>query len=171
MNLKQDLKCTWGFKFSVFLISFSFCMVQPSLGLDGVMLENGVLVVLWFILRQRCWASYKPHLLEYWSCLAYCLSRFWVGRSCTWGGLGCFSVLLSFGGLEKAEGETTSLPGRKQQQKDYDLNLFGRPKPLPKNYNWCANVSRSVGWNTALLTSIVGYFWIQVDLIRHYWIW
>ena len=54
---------------------------------------------------------------------------------------GCFSVLLSFGGLEKAEGETTSLPGRKQQQKDYDLNLFGRPELLAKNYNRQANVS------------------------------
>lgn len=52
----------------------------------------------------------------------------------------CFSVLC-FGGLEEAEGETTSVPGRKQQQKDYDLSLFGRPRRLPKNSNGCANVS------------------------------
>lgn len=46
------------------------------------MLGNRDLVVLWFIFRQRCWTSYKPHLLEYWPCAAYCFRRFRVGRSC-----------------------------------------------------------------------------------------
>ena len=56
--------------------------------------------------------------------------------------LGCLlKYRACFHGLEKAEGETTSLPGRKQQQKDYDLNLFGRPELLAKNYNRQANVS------------------------------
>lgn len=47
--------------------------------------------------------------------------------SCTGG---FFSVLLSFSGLEKAGGETTSLLGKKQQQKDYDLSFFERPKTI-----------------------------------------
>lgn len=110
---------------------------------------------------------HKFHLLEHWPCLAYCFRRFWVGRSCTWGGLGCFSVL-SFGGLEKAEGKTASLPGRKQQQKDYDLNLLGRPKRLPKNYNWLlmgAEGLAEMQYYSLVLSDAFGYRLIWCDIV------
>lgn len=97
--------------------------------------------------------------MEYWPCLAYCFRRFRVGRSCTWGGLGCFGVL-SFCGLEKAEGETTSLPGRKQHQKDYDLNLFGRP-------NDCPGTTTDVLMGAEVLAKMQHYSLVLSDAFRY----
>lgn len=42
-------------------------------------------------------------------------------------GDGWIALVSCLGGLEKAEGETTALPGRKQQ-KEYELNLLGRQR-------------------------------------------
>lgn len=103
MNLNQDLKCSWGFNFGVFLISFSWRAVQPGQSCGTMLGEwsaNGFMI--------HIQAEAGPHRSPIPRPLtAHCFRHSGVGRNCTWGRVAYFSVLLFSCGLEQAESQTT----------------------------------------------------------------